>query len=319
MINELIHVEASIVVRTFDPTLLAGQVRASTIAMYKKAFGAYVAFAGSWEQALESATLAQWRTVLAGQALSPNTVNRMLSSVRAVMKSAAEQGYLANDIAQAFDSVRGVKVSAMKDKLKDNSRTKILPADMRRLCDAPDDTLVGTMHKALLLTMASSGARISEVITLKPTQIEKRTQIDEHTKIKRTGYVILVSGKTDVGTREAPLSVEAYEAIQAWGKVRTERGITSEYIFTGFSGRGGRGLRTEPITTEAAWQTVKRYATACQLEHIKPHDFRRFVGTSLAKTDARQAQKALGHKDINTTYKHYVLDEMEVGLTDGLF
>jgi integrase len=64
---------------------------------------------------------------------------------------------------------------------------------------------------------------------------------------------------------------------------------------------------------------VKRYAAAVGLPSVKPHDFRRFVGTNLAKTDLRQAQKALGHKDINTTAKHYVLDELEPGLTDGLF
>lgn len=306
--------EAQLITNTFGPSILAGQVRASTIGMYKKAFGAYVAYAGSWVAALDPATLARWRTELSNQSLSPNSINRMLSSVRAVMKSAAEQGYIASETAQQFDSVRGVKVAAMKDKLKDHARTKIQPEDMRRLCDAPDATkLVGKLHRALLLTMASSGARISEIVTLKPMQIEKRQQG------KKTGFVILVSGKTDTGTREAPLSAEAYTAIQTWLKARASAGVASEWIFTGFSGRGGRDPRTEHITTEAAWQTVKRYAEACDLEYIKPHDFRRFVGTTLAKTDARQAQKALGHKDINTTYKHYVLDEMEVGLTDGLF
>jgi len=310
----VITTEANIVKHTFNPSILAGQVRQSSIDIYQKAFAAYTLYAGSWAAALDHSTLARWRTVLADTELSPNTINRMLSSVRAVMKSAAEQGYLSKDVAQGFDAVRGVKVSAMKDKLKDHSRTKIQPTDMRRLCDAPKaDTLVGKMHHALLLTMASSGARISEVVTLKPTQIEKRTQG------KKNGYVIIVSGKTDIGVREAPLSIEAYEAIQAWISARAGVGVASEYIFTGFSGRGGRGLRSEHITTEAAWQTVKRYAEACKLDYIKPHDFRRFVGTNLAKTDARQAQKALGHKDINTTYKHYVLDEMEVGLTDGLF
>ena len=312
--NAIIKVEASLAPVTFDPSILAGQVRASTIGMYRKAFKAYTEFAGSWAAALDPATLARWRTELSGQALSPNSINRMLSSVRAVVKSAAEQGYIASDLAQRFDAVRGVKVAAMKDKLKDHARTRISPADMRRLCDAPDATkLVGKLHHALLLTMASSGARISEIVTLKLAQIEQRTQG------KKTGFVILVSGKTDTGTREAPLSVEAYQAIQTWLAARAAAGVTSEWIFTGFSGRGSRGPRTEHITTEAAWQTVKRYAAACDLIHVKPHDFRRFVGTSLAKLDARQAQKALGHKDINTTFKHYVLDEMEVGLTDGLF
>ncbi len=315
MMTDIITIQAQpLATITFDPSILAGQVRGSTIAMYRKAFGAYCAFAGSWTAALDPATLARWRTELAGQQLSPNSVNRMLSSVRAVMKTAAEQGYIPSATAQAFDSVRGVKVAAMKAKLKDHARTKIQPTDMRRLCDAPQaDKLVGKMHRALLLTMASSGARISEIVTLKPAQIEKRNQG------KKVGFVILVSGKTDTGNREAPLSAEAYEAIHEWIKARAAAGVASEWIFTGFSGRGGRDPRSEHITTEAAWQTVKRYAEACDLAHVKPHDFRRFVGTNLAKTDARQAQKALGHKDINTTYKHYVLDEMEVGLTDGLF
>ena len=306
--------DAPLASRTFDPTLLAGQVRASTIQMYGKAFKAYTVFAGSWGAALDPATLARWRTELSTQALSPNSINRMLSSVRAVMKSAAEQGHIPSDLAQQFDSVRGVKVAAMKDKLKDHARTKISPADMRRLCEAPDATkLVGKLHRALLLTMASSGARISEVVTLKLTQIEQRAQG------KKVGFVILVSGKTDAGTREAPLSVEAYQAIQEWITARATAGVTSEWIFTGFSGRGSRGPRHEHITTVAGWQTVKRSARVCDLAHVRPHDFRRFVGTNLAKVDARQAQKALGHKDINTTYKHYVLDEMAVGLTDGLF
>lgn len=300
--------------RTFDPSLLAGQVRPSTIGMYKKAFKAYVTYAGDWGAALDPATLARWRTELSNQKLSPNSINRMLSSVRAVMKSAAEQGHIPSDLAQQFDSVRGVKVAAMKDKLKDHARTRISPADMRRLCEAPDpNTLVGKLHRALLLTMASSGARISEVVTLKLTQIEQRTQGN------KTGFVILVSGKTDAGTREAPLSTEAHEAIQTWIAARAAVGVPSEWVFTGFSGRGGRSPRTEHITTEAGWQTVKRYAKSCGLDFVRPHDFRRFVGTNLAKVDARQAQKALGHKDINTTYRHYVLDEMEVGLTDGLF
>jgi hypothetical protein len=45
---------------------------------------------------------------------------------------------------------------------------------------------------------------------------------------------------------------------------------------------------------------------------------RRFVGTQLAKRAIRKAQKALGHTRIDTTALHYVLDELEDGLTDDL-
>jgi integrase/recombinase XerD len=61
---------------------------------------------------------------------------------------------------------------------------------------------------------------------------------------------------------------------------------------------------------------VQKYSTAVGLVDVKPHDFRRFVGTQLAKEDIRQAQKALGHKRIDTTAAHYVLDELEPSLTD---
>jgi integrase len=64
---------------------------------------------------------------------------------------------------------------------------------------------------------------------------------------------------------------------------------------------------------------VRKYARQCGLPAVKPHDFRRFVGTQLAKRDIRQAQKALGHKRLETTAQHYVLDELQVGLTDGLY
>jgi integrase len=67
------------------------------------------------------------------------------------------------------------------------------------------------------------------------------------------------------------------------------------------------------------WRIVKGYADQCGIEHIKPHDFRRYVGTQLAKKNPRVAQKALGHKNINTTMDNYVLDELEVGVTDNLY
>ena len=300
--------------KAFDVAILAGLVRKSTADKYADKLRTYVAFAGSAEMALQPATFAKWRTHMALGNLSPNTINLHLSSVRAMLKEAASQGYISQEIAEQFKNVRGVKVSAMKEKLKKDARTKIVPEDMRRLCDAPQaETLVGKMHRALLLTMASSGARISEVVALKPAQIEARKDK------KKESFVLVVSGKTDTGNRETPMSAEAVQAIQEWLQARSAVGVASEYIFTGFSGRGGRDPRQTHITTEAAWQTVKRYAEDCQLAHVKPHDFRRFVGTTLAASNPRQAQKALGHKKITTTYDHYVLDEMEVGLTEGMF
>ena len=313
--------EVAMMGMNFDAAILAGQCAPSTIAMYRRDFGAYLRYAGSVDAALESATLSRWISDLAGATgnMAPSTINRMVSAVKRLVSTAAAQGYCPNETAAAFERVRGVKVKALKDRQKVGARTRITPEDMRKICEAPNAaTLPGMMHRALLATLASSGCRISEIVTLTEAQIAG----DEN-----TGYIVNVMGKNQTEPREAPLSPEAHALITAWLAARTAGGIVvekdkthkSEFIFTGFSGRGGRGPRTTPIDPASAWSLVQRYATACELTHVKPHDFRRFVGTQLAKTDIRKAQKALGHKSIETTAKHYVLDTLERGMTDHLY
>ncbi|MFN8471411.1 MAG: tyrosine-type recombinase/integrase [Anaerolineae bacterium] len=288
--------------------ILAGQLAPSSIKMYRRDFQAYLAFAGSLESALRPDTLARWRAHLAAETdLSPNTINRMLSSVKRVVAEAVKQGYIRNpELAEDFAAIDGVKVKALKDRLKPHARTPITAEDMRRLCDAPDTTtMIGLRDRALLHTLASSGMRITEAATLKRSQISQ----------KGKSYVVSIMGKNDIEPRQAPLRREANKYILEWLKARP---VESEYVFTSFEGRGER-LTAKPLSAVGAWRVVQHYAEAVGLEHIKPHDFRRFVGTELARRDIRQAQKALGHKRIDTTARHYVLDELEPGLTDDLY
>jgi integrase len=83
----------------------------------------------------------------------------------------------------------------------------------------------------------------------------------------------------------------------------------------------GKGQRPtpRPLDRSAAWRLVARTARHVGLQHVSPQSFRRFVGTELATRDIRQAQKALGHARIETTARHYVLDDLAGGLTDGLY
>jgi integrase/recombinase XerD len=290
-----------------DAAILAGQVAPSSVRMYRRDFAAYVAFAGSAEAAIDPITLARWRAHLAGETqLSPNTINRMLAAVKRIMAEAGQQGYISSANAGQFADVPGVRAVAMKDRLKKHGRTKITPVQMRQLCSAPDcATLIGMRDAALLATMASSGARIAEVVSLTPGQLVPQGN----------GWMISIQGKNDIESRLAPLSREAHALIVAWMQARS---IQSAYIFTSWAGRGHRPNNT-PVSEPAAWKLVQKYAAHIGLEHIKPHDFRRFVGTQLARKDIRKAQKALGHKRIDTTAKHYVFDELEEGLTDDLY
>uniref|UniRef100_A0A7C1FKD1 Integrase n=1 Tax=Caldilinea aerophila TaxID=133453 RepID=A0A7C1FKD1_9CHLR len=302
----------------FDAALLAGQLAPSSIAMYQRDFMAYVRFAGNVDAMLDAATLARWRTHLAQETtMSPNTINRMLSAVKRVMREAAAQGYISHETAAAFEDISGVKVAALKERIKENARTRIEPVAMRTVCSAPlylasagkgeegSKRLIGLRDAALLATLASSGLRVSEVATLK----------QQHIRTKGGGFVVWVRGKNDVEFREAPLSREAYAHIQRWLAARP---VQSDYIFTAFDGRGQRASE-RPMSAVAIWRVVRKYAAEAGLSDVKPHDFRRFVGTQLARTNLRMAQKALGHKRLETTARHYILDELEPGLTDHLY
>ena len=290
-----------------ETAILTGHLAPSSLVKYHQAQRAYLAFCETPAQALQATSLARWRTHLAQHtSLSPHTINRLLAAIKRLVKEAAAQGYLDVVTAAAFASVAGVKPQALKDRLKATARTRITPGQMRRLCDAPDpQTLRGRRDRALLATLASSGCRVSEVVTLRTDQL-----------VTRAGrFVVQVLGKNQTVPRDAPLSQEAYMLIEAW---LARRPVESDAIFTSFGGRGPRAT-AQPMSPTAVWQVVQQYAAVVSLRHVKPHDFRRFVGTELAKRDIRQAQKALGHTRIETTAKHYVLDELEVGLTDGLY
>jgi integrase len=292
------------------PQLLAGRLAASTVAMYTWDCAAYVTFGGYDSAAvLRAETLRRWRTYLVTDTrLSPHTINRMLAAVKRVVKEGALQGLVDRAVAEAFAQVEGVSVTALRHRLKAQARVRITPAQMRQLCETPPAaTLLGGRDRALLLTLATSGCRISEVVTLTPAQVTPRDG----------SYFLQVLGKRQHTPREAPLSQEAAAAIQRW---LTQRGPgrPDTPLFTRFAGGGWRPT-TQPLSVSSAWRVVHKYALQCGLLHVKPHDFRRFVGTELAKRDPRQAQKALGHQRLETTVQHYVLDELQPGLTEHLF
>jgi integrase len=288
-----------------DTAILTGQLAPQSLAGYQHNVTAYLQFCGDLGTALEAASLLRWRLHLAQETrLSPATINRRLAAVKRVVAEAAAHGRVDHGIAEAFRRVPGVVPEAMKDRLK--VPTRIIPAQMRILCDAPPrTTLQGGRDRALLHTLASSGCRVSELVTL----------TTGHIRSDRGSFFLELLGKNQIAPRLAPLSHEAYGAIEAW---LARRPVATAYVFTSVRGKGQHPT-PRPLDRSAAWRLVQRYAHQLGLTHVSPHDFRRFVGTQLAKRDIRQAQRALGHARIETTARHYVLDELEAGLTDSLY
>jgi site-specific recombinase XerD len=209
----------------FDTTILTGLLAPSSLQGYQQDLAAYLRFCGGEPaRALDPAHLARWRTALAQDTrLAPATINRRLAAVRRVVQEAALHGYVDGPTAEAFRRVRGVTAKALKDRLR--VRTPITARQMRQLCEAPDrTTLRGWRDRALLHTLASSGCRISEVVSLTTAQL-----------VCHEGACFLeVIGKNQSTAARAPLSQEAYAAIQAW---LARRSLASPSIFTSFTGK----------------------------------------------------------------------------------
>lgn len=295
----------------FDTTILAGRVGDSTIKMYERDFKAYLDFATTPEHAFETVTLARWITYLANETTkSPNTINRMVSAVKKIMKEAAIQGYIPHETADAFEHVSGVTLKALKGRLRQHNRVRIEPEMIRTITESFDTTtLIGLRNRAMFTTLASSGLRIKELVTLTRDQIIRHPQ----------GYLLTihaVQGKNLIEDRDTNISVEAVEAIDAW---LAKRPVESLYIFTSFKTRGDSRPDIKHISPVGAWKIVRRVFHNHGMLHVKPHDLRRFLGTQLAKQDIEMARLALGHKRIETTVQNYVLSKIEPGVTDHLF
>lgn len=305
---------------TFDSSILAGTKSEATVLQYAADFAHYCRFARTFEMALHPSTLARWRQHLFEQGYraadgtqrtyTVAAINRKLASIRSIMAEAAQQGYITHEQAEAFKQVKGLTLRANKERRKPHARTRIEAAEMEALCNLPDPTTgAGLMHRALLLTLRYSGARISDVVTLRQSQIHAHTNAEG-----RSGWVVEFMGKNETEPVSVELGPRAKEAIDRWlAYRRTHYGIDVDYVFTSFGGRGDRDPSDRPMRRVSAWETVKRYAKRLGLLHIKPHDFRRYVGTQLAARDIRLAQKQLRHKRIETTAQHYVLDDVQLG------
>lgn len=148
---------------------------------------------------------------------------------------------------------------------------------------------------AMLTLFLGTGIRISECVGLNVSDVNLN---DNSFKITRKGgnEVVLY------------FSNEVKEALINWLKVREEIETldpTEPALFL--------SLQRKRITPRAVENLVKKYSQAVTpLKKISPHKLRSTYGTSLYREtqDIYIVADVLGHKDVNTTKKHYAaIDE----------
>jgi integrase/recombinase XerD len=164
--------------------------------------------------------------------------------------------------------------------------------DIRALLSQPDTSdLLGSRDRAMLELMYAAGLRVSELVALESQQINFQ------------GNYLTVKGK-GAKVRAVPFGKWASEAVRRYlSEVRPRllKGRSSSFLFVTRSGK--------PLTRQAFWKLVRRYALAGGVQkRVTPHTLRHSFATHLLEggADLRSVQSMLGHADISTTqiYTH---------------
>ena len=218
------------------------------------------------------------------------SIGRRLSSLRRFYRMQAAQGAIASDPTLR---VRAPKLARALPK-------SLSESEVESLLDAPDrDTTLGLRDRAMLETLYATGLRVSELVGLKLGQVSFDMG------------VVRVLGK---GGKErlVPLGEEAVDWLKrylATSRTKLAGGAKSDAVFI--------TARRGPLTRQAFWQLVKRYALKAGIagSKLSPHTLRHAFATHLLNhgADLRVVQLLLGHSDITTTtiYTHVARERLK--------
>ncbi|MBV7484221.1 site-specific tyrosine recombinase XerD [Bordetella sp. BOR01] len=173
-------------------------------------------------------------------------------------------------------------------------------AQVDALLRAPDlNTVRGLRDRAMLETLYATGLRVSELVNIKVLEVS----LNE-------GVVRVVMGKGGKD-RLVPLGAEAAHWID-----RYLQGARPELAGARVSDALFLTARAQPMTRQAFWQLIKKYAVISGVHApLSPHVLRHAFATHLLNhgADLRVVQMLLGHADISTTqiYTHVARERLK--------
>ncbi|MGY6216386.1 site-specific tyrosine recombinase XerD [Methylolobus aquaticus] len=172
-------------------------------------------------------------------------------------------------------------------------------ADVERLLAAPDvEQTLGFRDRTMLEVLYATGLRVSELIALRVDQVNTRQG------------VVRVTGK---GSKErlipyGEVAQEWVDGFLAGARRDLLGGRVSAALFV--------TARAMPMTRQAFWHLIKRYALLAGITtDLSPHTLRHAFATHLINhgADLRVVQMLLGHSDLSSTqiYTHVAQERLK--------
>jgi integrase/recombinase XerD len=258
----------------------------NTVESYARDLAALANFADRRKTSVEELTrrdLEAFARALMTHGLAPRSVARTIACVRGFYRFLALERKLEQSPAADLRAPRAWP-----------ALPKFLALDeVDRLLDQPDvSTPRGLRDKALLELLYASGMRVSELLGLKPGDLN----LDE-------GYLTCI-GKGDK-ERIVPMGHQAADWVRRYmrdGRLGLLHDRKSPWLFVNARDGG-------PLSRVGFWKVLKGYGLKAGItREISPHVLRHSFATHLLErgADLRAIQVMLGHADLSTTqiYTH---------------
>lgn len=216
--------------------------------------------------------------------LASFSINRMLSSLRSFLKFLTKIDYAVPIPPNAIELIKSEKKVPRVGEFE----------DIRKLIEAPNrfekNKVVALRNRAMLETLFSTGVRISELLNIKISDIDKSGRIFIRGKGKKERFVYLTP--------------RAQKHIKKYLEVRGED--DSNYLFLPYRGKNINN-KNKKISPNYLEERVKKYRELLGLNiPITVHGIRHAFATYLAESGASPAaiQILLGHESLDTTTRY---------------
>jgi len=232
--------------------------------------------------AVTAAQLREFVYDLKDLGLAPATIRRQISAIRTYYRFLVGEGHATRDPTERLESPKQWRTLP----------TVLTVAEVGRLLAAPNpDEPLAIRDRALLEFTYATGARVSEVVGLRPQDLLYEDGLAR------------IFGK---GAKEriVPVGRRALGAVALYARE----------IRPGLDKGKGRGIlflnaRGAPLSRVGAWTIIRRAAKQAGLtKRVTPHTLRHSFATHLLEggADLRAVQEMLGHADLATTqlYTH---------------
>jgi integrase/recombinase XerD len=259
-----------------------------TIAAYRRDLRRLVDFLRARRRTLETARpddLVAHLEALRRNGLGPRSLARGLAAMRGLYKFGRSANLLRENPAALLETPR----------LPRRLPRALSKRDATALVESPGDaSLLAWRDRAMLEVLYGSGLRASELVGLRPADVDLQAQI------------LVCRGKRD-RQRLVPIGDAARRALGTYlerARPRLVRGADPGVLFVNTRGRR--------LDRQALWRIVRTRARAAGLRGGFPHALRHSFASHLLEggADLRSVQALLGHADIGTTeiYTHLPTD-----------